>query len=164
MPRGKEKKQQICDPMDYIAHGILRPELWCEQPFPFPWDLPNPWIKLRSSILQVDSLPAEPLGKLKINKPSLPMGFSRQEYWSGLPFPSPGDLPDPGIKPVSFTSPAWQAGSLPLSHRESPIYMLVYIKQIIIKNLLQSTGNSTQYSIIMWEQETKKKKSGYMYI
>ena len=29
---------------------------------------------------------------------SLPMGFPRQEYWSGLPFPSPGDLPDPGIK------------------------------------------------------------------
>ena len=29
------------------------------------------------------------------------MGFSRQEYWSGLPFPSPGDLPDPKIKPVS---------------------------------------------------------------
>ena len=32
---------------------------------------------------------------------TLSMGFSRQEYWSGLPFPSPGDLPDPGIKPVS---------------------------------------------------------------
>ena len=31
------------------------------------------------------------------------MGFSRQEYWSGLPFPSPGDLPDPGIKPRSLT-------------------------------------------------------------
>ena len=31
----------------------------------------------------------------------LSMGFSRQEYWSGLPFPSPGDLPDPGIKPMS---------------------------------------------------------------
>ena len=30
------------------------------------------------------------------------MGFSRQEYWSGLPFPSPGDLPDPGIKPMSL--------------------------------------------------------------
>jgi len=29
------------------------------------------------------------------------MGFSRQEYWSGLPFPSPGELPDPGIKPGS---------------------------------------------------------------
>ena len=31
------------------------------------------------------------------------MGFSRQEYWSGLPFPSPGDLPDPGIEPGSPT-------------------------------------------------------------
>ena len=37
------------------------------------------------------------------------MGFSRQEYWSGLPFPSPGDLPDPGIKP---RSPALQADVL----------------------------------------------------
>ena len=38
------------------------------------------------------------------------MGFSRQEYWSGLLFPSPGDLPDPGIEPGS---PALQADSLP---------------------------------------------------
>ena len=37
------------------------------------------------------------------------MGFSRQEYWSGLPFPSPGDLPDPGIEPWS---PAFQAEAL----------------------------------------------------
>ena len=37
------------------------------------------------------------------------MGFSRQEYWSGLPFPSPGDLPDPGIEP---RSPALRADSL----------------------------------------------------
>ena len=34
----------------------------------------------------------------------LSMGFSRQEYWSGLPFPSPGDLPNPGIKPASPAS------------------------------------------------------------
>ena len=40
----------------------------------------------------------------------LSMGLCRQEYWSGLPFPSPGDLPDPGIKPGS---PALQADSLP---------------------------------------------------
>ena len=37
------------------------------------------------------------------------MGFSRQVYWSGLPFPSPGDLPDPGIEPGS---PAFQAEAL----------------------------------------------------
>ena len=40
----------------------------------------------------------------------LSMGFSRQEYWSGLPFPSPGDLPNPGIEP-GFS--ALQADSLP---------------------------------------------------
>ena len=40
----------------------------------------------------------------------LSMGFSRQGYWSGLPFPPPGDLPEPGIKP---RSPASQAGSFP---------------------------------------------------
>ena len=45
---------------------------------------------------------------------SLSMEFSRQEYWSGLSFPSPGDLPDPGINP---RSPALQAVSLP---SESP--------------------------------------------
>ena len=37
------------------------------------------------------------------------MGFSRQEYWSGLPFPSPGDLPDPRIKPRSPTLQVLQA-------------------------------------------------------
>ena len=47
----------------------------------------------------------------------LSMGFSRQEYWSGLPFPSLGNLPDPGIKPGS---PALQADSLLLGHLGSP--------------------------------------------
>ena len=46
----------------------------------------------------------------------LSMRFSRQEYWSGLPFPPPGDLPDPGTELVSPTSPALQADSLLLSH------------------------------------------------
>ena len=46
------------------------------------------------------------------------MGFSRQEYWSGLPVPSLGDFPNPGIKPAS---PAWQADTfLLLSHLGSP--------------------------------------------
>ena len=48
---------------------------------------------------------------------SLSMGFSRQEYWSALPFPSPGDISDPGIVPGS---PALQADSLPLGHLGSP--------------------------------------------
>ena len=40
------------------------------------------------------------------HKAPLSMGFSRQEYWSGVPCPPPGDLPDPGIKPTSLASPA----------------------------------------------------------
>ena len=42
----------------------------------------------------------------------LTMGFSRQEYCSGLPCSSPGDLPDPGMEPASLASPALQADSL----------------------------------------------------
>ena len=40
----------------------------------------------------------------------LSMGFSREKYWSGLPCPPPGDLPDPGIEPVSLMSPALAGG------------------------------------------------------
>ena len=50
----------------------------------------------------------------------LSRGFPRQEYRSGLPFAPPGDLPDPGIEPMSPVSPAFQADYLPLSHQGSP--------------------------------------------
>ena len=55
----------------------------------------------------------------------LSMGFSRQEYWSGLPFPTPGDLPDPGIK---LGSPALQDDSLPLCHLEALNLWLLALK------------------------------------
>ena len=45
------------------------------------------------------------------------MRFSRQEYWSGLPCPPPGDLPDPGTAPTCPASPALQVDFLPLKHR-----------------------------------------------
>ena len=50
----------------------------------------------------------------------LSMGFSRQEYWRGLPCPPPGDLPDPGIKSMSLTFLHWQTGSLPLAPPGKP--------------------------------------------
>ena len=49
------------------------------------------------------------------------MGFSGQEYWNGLPCPPPGNLPYPGIEPMSPASPALQAGSLPLSRQGRPL-------------------------------------------
>ena len=54
-------------------------------------------------------------------------GFSRQEYWSGLPFPSPGDLPDPGIKPRSL---ALQADALPRANQHP-----------VLKRALRSNSN-----------------------
>jgi len=57
-------------------------------------------------------------------------GISRQEYWSGLLFPSPGDLPDPGIKP---RSPALQAYALPSEPPGKPVYFQNILKiQIIV--------------------------------
>ena len=96
--------------------------------YPSPGDLPNRLSnQLRSPTLQADSLPAEPQEKPLIYNvcvcaqscPTLcksmdcsppdptSMGFPRQEYWSGLPFSSPGDLPDSGIE---HASPALAGG------------------------------------------------------
>ena len=81
------------------------------------------------------------------------MGFSRQEYWSGLPLPSLGDLPDPGIEPVFLTSPAlagtflttratWEA---PISHR--PRFHSTRLHQTII------SSNSKLFACVLLFQE-----------
>ena len=70
---------------------------------------------------------------------ALSMGFSRQEYWSGLPYPSPGDLPDPGIKPESLrtlaltngfftTSATWEAPKIGVENA----YMLSHVRLFAI--------------------------------
>ena len=65
----------------------------------------------------------------------LPMGFSRQEYWSGLPFSSPGGLPDPGIKPRSL---AFQADSLPAEPPSKPPFSRIYyLKNLCSVGLLE---------------------------
>ena len=108
--------------------GLCRQEYWSGLPFPSPRDLPNPGSNpslLCFSHWQADGKPShwvrrpenhnlllEPVKLLSCvwlfatpwtvaywAPPS--MEFSRQVYWSGLPFPSPGDLPDPGIEPRS---------------------------------------------------------------
>ena len=73
----------------------------------------------------------------------LSMGFSRQEYWSGLPFPSPGDLPNPGIKPWS---PALQADTL---SSEPPRKPPVYQSQQLIKHMmLQFTSHQSLGKVV----------------
>ena len=110
--------------------GFSRQECWSGVPLPSPGDLPNPGIEHRSPALRADASPFEPPGKtthvcilsrfscvrLFVTPRTVAyqappsMGFSRQECSSGLPLPSPGDLPNPGIEPGS---PTLQADALP---------------------------------------------------
>ena len=62
----------------------------------------------------------QPHGIFVAHQAPLSMEFPRQDYWSGLPFPTPGDLPDPGIEPVSLCLLHWRVDSLPLHHLQSP--------------------------------------------
>ena len=62
------------------------------------------------------------------------MEFSRQEYWNRMPFPTPGDLPDPEMETVSLAPPALHMDSLPLCHLRSSlksfvvcVYIYIYI-------------------------------------
>ena len=69
----------------------------------------------------------------------LTMEFSMQEYWSGLSFPSLGNLPDPGIKLASFVSPALTGGFLPLCHLRAP-HFISYRYQIEKKKISYETS------------------------
>ena len=113
--------------------GFSKQECWSGLPCPLPGDFPIPgiepgslmspawavgffttsatWKTIRGHSVQFSSFQSlsrvrlfETLWTVACQAP-LSVGFSRQEYWSGLPCPLPGDLPDPGIKPVSLMSP-----------------------------------------------------------
>ena len=78
------------------------------------------------------------------------MGLSRQEFWSGLPFPSPRDLPDPGIEPGS---PALQADSLPYEPPEKPHISENIINQLELINSHLKIGCfhiKIQISLFSW--------------
>ena len=136
-----------CSPPGFSVHGIIQARIL--------EDLPNPDIEptfLALLYWQADSSPLAPPGKphtlecvcvcvcmlsgfshVRLSttlwtvacQAPLSMGFSRPEYWSGLPCPPPEDLPDPGIKPVSPVTPALQVDSSTLSHRRSPCSCII---------------------------------------
>ena len=108
----------LCDPMDSSLHqvppsmGFSRQEYWSGLTFPSPENLPAPGIKPGYPKLWKwkwsRSVVSDALGTpwTVAYQASPSMGFSRQEYWSRLLSPPPGDLPDPGIKPASLMSSA----------------------------------------------------------
>ena len=80
---------------------------------------------LQSCLILCDPMDYSPWG-------SLSMGFSRQEYWSGLSCPPPGDLPDPGIKHAPHIYLHWQVCSLPLTPPVKSVLLLVFLIYIQI--------------------------------
>ena len=90
----------------------------------------------------------DPMGS-SLHQAPLSMGFSRQEYWSGLLFPSPGNLPDPGIEPRSR---ALQTDALPSKPPEKPVKTAamncVYYKQ-------RAAHSVTTFFSIYWDEQVK---------
>ena len=82
------------------------------------------------------------------------MGFSRQEYWSGLPFPSPGDLPDPGIEPRSPTLEADTLTSEPPGKLKVDVFLelscLFYIP-MDVGNLIPGSSAFSKSSMYIWK-------------
>ena len=86
------------------------------------------------------------------------MGFSRQEYWSGLPYPPPGDLPNPGIEPTFLTSSALAAGlfttSATLMQQSNLTSLSVLCQMRGAFHFLQRASNPTQiHSILLKGRE-----------
>ena len=87
-------------------------------------------------------------------KAPLPRGLPRQAYWSGLPSPSPEDLPDPGIKPASLCLLHWQVDSLPLSQLESSWSMY--------RHLSLQTKKYIKLSFVIWHQCYRSKSEWFL--
>ena len=83
---------------------------------------------------------------------SLSTGFPRQEYWSGLPFPSPGDLPDPGIQLTSPSSPALAGGFFTTEPLGKPSG---YIQVRNNKGVVQDSGGGVHFRDISKEEAVK---------
>ena len=82
------------------------------------------------------------------------MGFSRQEYWSGLPCPPPEAPPDPGTEPMSPVAPALKANSLPLSYWQKPHMVSQRVRHDLVTDqraitIQQLHRNYTTYRQIM---------------
>ena len=79
----------------------------------------------------------------------LSVGFSRQEYWSGMPCPPPGDLPDPGIKPESLTSPTLAGGFFTTSTTWEALigYVAVLCRSVMSNSLPPHSYSPSGYSV-----------------
>ena len=85
-----------------LSMGFPRQEYWSELPFPTPGTLPNPGIKPTSLMSPALASGFFATPWTVAHQAPLSMEFSKQEYWSRLPFPTLGDLPNPGTEPTTL--------------------------------------------------------------
>ena len=105
----------VCGKMTFHETG-----LWCQKDWrhaDYFSKIAELFLLLKCLLLSCVQLFATPW--IIVHQAPLSMGFPRQEYWSGLPFPSPGDTPDPGME---LSSPALQANSLPSEPLGKPYF------------------------------------------
>ena len=123
----------LCDPIDYSppgssVHGILQARI-------LEWVV----VKVTQSCLTL-ATPWTVACKVPLS-----MGFSRQEYWSGLPFPSSGDLSDPGIEPRSPMSPALAGEVFPPEPPGKPIASLLDLLPPTPTSCLSGSSQNTVF-------------------
>ena len=154
-----------------LSMGFSRQEYWSGLPSPPPGDLPNPGIEPispASPALAGRFFTTEPPGKPSnyivvvlscIRLCETPMDYSltgssvhgllqAKEYWSGLPFPTPGDLPNPGIEP---RSPALTGGFF-TTEPPGKSHMVTWF-QLYNRELLNSTSKATLCNFDYWMEE-----------
>ena len=118
-----------CNLLGASVHGTLQARIleWVAIPFSRRSSWPRDWNHVSCTAGRF--LTTEPPGNSTLwtvaCQVPLSMGLSRPEYWSGLPWPPPGDLPDPGIKPASPATSASQVNSLPRRQRRRACHLLI---------------------------------------
>ena len=108
---------QGCPPWRLLRSPCSKPSIWINVTLSSIISYPSSYLCLHTSVTALDHVRASVLSHFShvqffaalwtvAHQASLSMGFSRQEYWSGLPCPPPRNLPNPGIEPTSLMSPA----------------------------------------------------------
>ena len=138
LARIRQMSGQVCPPGSSV-HGVLQASTleWVTMPSSRASSWPRDWTQvIWSEVKPLRCVQLFAIPWTVAYTAPLSMEFSRQEYWSGLPFPSPGDLPDPGIE---ARSPALQADTLPSEPPGKPqmichpLKILSYHQKIVSK-------------------------------
>ena len=120
----------LCDPIDRSPPGSAIPGILQARTLKWVAISFSNVGKWKVKVLVTQSCPTFATPWTVTHQAALSMGFPRQEYWNGLPFPSPGYLPDPGIEPISLTSPAMAGGFFTTEPPGKPCNIIIVFNRL----------------------------------